>query len=130
MTSTQPSHTLAREVLDGTVHVPKGTAIRAAAFLARQAFEEAINTLCQVSSLAVDRASMRFKIILIRLLNGDETGERAALAWAGLCRACHHHAYELVPPADEINRWLDLVAALLPSEAQAEASVEDACSTQ
>ena len=63
--------------------------------------------------VTVDCASLRSKIIVIRLLHGDETGDRAALAWAGLRRACHHHAYELAPAADKINRWLGIVSVLV-----------------
>jgi hypothetical protein len=103
----------ARAVLDGTVHVPEGVAVRSAAFLGRQVFEDAITALCQAGGVTLDRASMRSKVIVTRALHGDETGDCAAMAWAGLCRACHHHAYELAPAADEVSRWLDLVADLL-----------------
>lgn len=65
------------------------------------------------SGASVDHASMRSKIIVTRMLRGDETGDRAALAWAGLSRACHHHAYELAPAEDEVNRWLGLVSVLV-----------------
>lgn len=103
----------AQGVLDGSVHVPDGVAVGAAAFLARQAFEDTIVALCRASGATVDRASMRSKIIVTRVLHGDEVGDCAALGWAGLCRACHHHAYELAPAADEVTRWLDLVALLV-----------------
>jgi hypothetical protein len=127
-TTSQPLLDRAQGVLDGTVHVPEGVVVRAAAFLARHAFEDAMTALCRASGVAIDRASMRSKVIVTRMLHGNETGDRAAVAWAGLCRACHHHAYELVPAADEVSRWLGLVADLIPSDAQIEAGGGEASS--
>lgn len=114
MTATsQPLLDRAQGVLDGTVHVPEGVVVRAAAFLARQAFEDAMTALCRAGGVTIDRASMRSKVIVTRMLHGDETGDRAALAWAGLCQACHQHAYEVAPTVDEVSRWLGLVADLI-----------------
>lgn len=103
----------AREVLEGTVHVPEGLAVRSAAFLARQAIEGMVTTSCEALGASIDRANMRSKVIVISALRGDEMGARVDLAWAALCQACHHHAYELTPPADEIALWIGQIEALL-----------------
>jgi len=113
MTATSPTLlSRAQDVLDGTVHVPEGMAVRAAAFLARKAFEDKITESCRLRGAAIDRASIRSKVIVTRVLCGDDAGDRADLVWAGLSQACHHHAYELAPAADEVSRWLDLIATL------------------
>jgi hypothetical protein len=36
-----------------------------------------------------------------------------AHAWAALSHACHHHPYELSPTAEELERWMDTVEALI-----------------
>ncbi|MFE0021474.1 hypothetical protein [Amycolatopsis sp. NPDC059021] len=112
-TPTQALLRRAREVLEGTVHVPEGLAVRSAAFLARQAIEGMVTTSCQALGVSIGRAHMRSKIIVISALSGDEMGARADLAWAALCQACHHHAYELTPTADAIARWIGQIEAIL-----------------
>jgi hypothetical protein len=37
---------------------------------------------------------------------------RASVAWTGLSRACHHHAYELPPAAVELSTWIEVVEQL------------------
>jgi hypothetical protein len=36
-----------------------------------------------------------------------------AHAWAALTHACHYHPYELPPTAEELERWLDAVEAVI-----------------
>jgi len=38
---------------------------------------------------------------------------RAAHAWIALTHACHYHPYELPPTAEELDRWLDAVEAVI-----------------
>ena len=34
---------------------------------------------------------------------------RVAHTWASLSNACHYHAYELVPTAEELTGWIETV---------------------
>jgi hypothetical protein len=103
---------LANRIFDGTVKVPGGRSARAAAVVARQALEESVDQRCADLIDGMRRASMRSKIILLRQLGDPEMGRKAQVAWAGLSNACHHHAYELQPPAAEVRSLLKLVAEI------------------
>lgn len=103
---------LAGAVLDGTIPMPKGRATRAAALLARQALEEIVRTLCSSAGFDMDRATMRSRLILLRELVDNEAANRAEVAWAGLSRACHQHAYDLAPTTIEVEHLITLVSEL------------------
>lgn len=100
----------ARAVLTGTIQVPEAVTTRVAAFLARRALEDAVMAWCRTVSVHLDRTTMRSKLIVIRVLHGEEIANVACAAWAGLSQACHYHAYELAPSAAQLRRLLDLVA--------------------
>ena len=51
------------------------------------------------------------------LRRDQDLAKRVAYAWAGLSRACHQHAYELPPTADELAGWIDTVEQLIPATA-------------
>ncbi len=106
---------LADAVLDGKVSVPGGYAPRAAAVLARQAFEEIVDQQCLAVAPGLGQPSMRSKLIIVGALVGSEVGERAQTAWDGLSQACHHHSYELQPTAWEVRDLIHLVRGLKPS---------------
>jgi hypothetical protein len=55
---------------------------------------------------------MRAQLLCLGSYTDDEVGDRISYAYGGLTRACHHHPYDLSPTAEEINGWLDDVAAL------------------
>ena len=42
-------------------------------------------------------------------IGDSEIGRTAQIAWDGLSRACHHHAYELQPTVDEVHGLVNLV---------------------
>jgi hypothetical protein len=102
----------AQALLDGTIRLPGSIAPRAAAFLVRQALEETARTLCREAGADIDRASMRSKLTALRVLYGDHLADTLNVAWGELCNACHHHAYELAPTADEVHHLLMLVTGL------------------
>ncbi|WP_203453744.1 hypothetical protein [Jiangella aurantiaca] len=89
-----------------------------AAILARQALEELIvERLAQLGAQAPG-ATMRSKLVCLRGLGDDAAAESAMIAWDGLSRACHLHAYELMSTPEEVGYLIGLVEALLePSEA-------------
>lgn len=102
----------ARAVLDGTLPVPKARAPRAAALLARQALEDTVRALCRSVGVDLDRATTRSQLIGIRVLLGATVADIAEVAWSGLSRACHHHAYELAPTEGEVRHLIALVSTL------------------
>lgn len=102
----------AQAILDGKTMMPKTRAPRASAMLARQALEDAVRDLCDLAGADVGRATMRSRLIIIRVLLGSGVADLAETAWAGLTRACHHHAYELAPNADEVDHLIGLVSKL------------------
>src|SRR3954471_9196907 len=100
---------LARAVLQGQHAVPARQAARMAALLARQALEDVIESLCGPE---LTRATMRTRLVYVRVLVNAEIADRAGVAWHGLSHACHHHAYELSPTPGEVEHLADLVSTL------------------
>ena len=101
----------ARAVLAGTASVPPAQATRTAALLGRVALERVVTDDCSRIGLG-SRPTMRAKLICVRVLVDAERGQLAAVAWAGLSNACHYHAYELAPTANEVAHLLDLIDRL------------------
>lgn len=102
----------ARDVLDGAVPMPRGRSTRAAAVLARQALEDAARGLCRSAGFDLDKATMRSRLVALRVLADDTAADAAGIAWAGLSRACHQHAYELAPTTGEVRHLIGMVATL------------------
>jgi hypothetical protein len=87
---------------------------RAAALLGRQALEAGLDELWARTRPGIQRASTRCQLLCLpAFLPDHRLAGRAAHAWAALTRACHHHPYELPPTADELERWLDAVEAVI-----------------
>ncbi len=99
-------------ILDGAISMPPRRAARAAAMLTRQALEDIAQVMCRSVGADLDRAKMRSRLICIRILIGDEDADAAETGWIGLCRACHHHAYELTPTEAEVRHLADVVGSL------------------
>ena len=103
----------ARDVLEGTVSVPRGQASRLSSFLTRQALEEVVYELCHAKGDRLDHpVKMRSRLIVIRARYDGATAALAGSAWSGLCGACHHHAYELTPTVAEVRHLLSIVSKL------------------
>lgn len=95
-------------VLDGAIPMPPRRAARAAAMLTRRALEDIAHSM----GANLDRAAMRSRLVCIRVLLSDEDADAAEIGWIGLCRACHHHAYELTPTEAEVRHLADVVGSL------------------
>lgn len=123
-TSTSPTDLLlhTRAVLAGDHTIPRSQVPRAAAILARQALEDTVNLL---SGDQLDQASMRSRLIIMRVLGDRVAAELATTAWSGLSRACHHHAYELAPTVAEVGRLVDQVSTLVERNAQCDGTPSD-----
>lgn len=89
---------------------------RAAAFLARQAIENAVAAAWLAAG--VDKTRLRELDHATRLrglpaLTGDRClAEDVGLAWRHASRACHHAANRVPCPPDDIRRWAALATAL------------------
>jgi hypothetical protein len=87
---------------------------RAAALLARQALEMALDQYWKAKRPGLELCTTRAQLICLRQYWFDkrEAG-RIHLAWVGLSRACHHHPYELAPTAGELEGWFGVVEGMI-----------------
>lgn len=105
---------LARGLLANTDPATAGLWPRAAAHLARQALELALDDFWVKTAPGIEEASARAQLICLpEYLGVEELAERVNHAWWVLSRAGHHHPYELAPTAHELQRWLDEVGRIL-----------------
>lgn len=102
---------LAERILSGRMPMPRGRGARIAAILGRTALEEVVDERCAREGLDVPRAGMRVKLACLRAVAGPVAGE-AAVAWWGLSRACHQHAYEVAPHRSEVAHLVGRVREL------------------
>ncbi|GAB3504461.1 hypothetical protein [Amycolatopsis cihanbeyliensis] len=105
----------ARAALRGKHAIPARQVPRAAALLARQALEARGVEICCAHGAELRAATMRSRLVVLRKVAGDKAGDLAGVAWSGLSRSCHHHAYELSPTSGEVGYLIDNVAQLLPA---------------
>ena len=93
---------------------PIGVWPRAAALLARQALEDALDRLWADCCPGMKQTSRRTQLFCLGLFVVDEdliADVRAV--WSSLSRACHHHHYELAPTAAELEGWIQQTEHLL-----------------
>ncbi len=89
---------------------------RAAALLARQGLEIAMERLWQVTAPGLERTSTRCQLLCVgEMLNDRGLGGRATVTWYALSEACHHRVYALAPTAAELNAALETVWELADS---------------
>lgn len=86
---------------------------RAAAILARQALEIALDQFWSKVAPGVENASARAQLICLGEYIDPQLASRIRYTWHGLSVACHHHAYELPPTAAELDSWLSDIENLL-----------------
>lgn len=87
---------------------------RAAALLARQALEEALDDLWSKRAPGLERANGRAQLLCLPEYLGDpKLAWEIVFTWSALSNACHHHAYELAPTAAELERRIDAVSRLV-----------------
>ena len=93
--------------LDGTA--PERN--RMACWLARSALEEAVRNRLLERGRPTGTASMRTMLTCLEVAYADDPAlvDGAEHAWAGLSNACHRHAFQLSPTAQETQRLIDTV---------------------
>jgi hypothetical protein len=87
---------------------------RAAAFLARQALEAALRSFWVATAPGAEACSARAQFLCLKAyLDDDDLAWQAAVTWAALSQACHHHPYELAPVSSELAYWIDSAELLV-----------------
>ena len=86
---------------------------RAAAIIACQAFEISLDRFWLAVAPSVGHASKRAQLICLAEYTDSKLASRIRYIWHGLSVACHHHAYELPPTAQELEGWLTDIEALI-----------------
>ena len=107
----------ARDLLQHPDQSTAGIWPRATALLTRQALEAALDDLWKRRAPGLEKCSARAQLLVLGayLTKHGDLADRVSYAWVGLSRACHLHAYELPPTADELASWIDTVAQLIPA---------------
>ena len=83
---------------------------RAAALLARQALEQAMHELWDVTARGLERTPSRCQLLCVgTMLDDSELGGRVHAAWVTLSGACHHRVYVLPPTAAELQTAMTTV---------------------
>jgi hypothetical protein len=101
----------ARHLLDQSDPETAGIWPRASALLARHALEQLLDDFWAMTAPSV-AATRNIRAQLIALRGYPPVRDSAspvAAAYAGLCRGCHHHPYELPPTRAELD---GLIAAV------------------
>jgi hypothetical protein len=88
---------------------------RTAAFLARQALEDAVDTWWAADPVteSMRRASTWSQLTCLPAYIDKRVAHQVAFAYAALTNACHYHPYELAPIAAELTNWIADVEALV-----------------
>lgn len=110
---------LSRGLLSRTDPEIAGLWPRASALLARQALESALDRYWTARGIALDACSTLPQLIcLTRYLEDGDLAGQVRHTWNALSDACHHHAYDLAPTAEELTVLLDAVQAFVQAGAQ------------
>jgi hypothetical protein len=109
---------MARRLLDRASPETAGLWPRAAALLARQALEMAVDDYWTARNIPLSSCPTLQQLICLReYLDDEDLAGRVHHAWNALSRACHHHPYELPPSASELEGWLEAVESWVDSSA-------------
>lgn len=105
----------ARELIGRGDASTAGVWPRTAAFLARQALEEAVDARWAADPVTAPmcRATMWSRLTCLPAYLDKQTARQVAFAYAALSGACHYHQYELAPTAAELTGWIRDVEALV-----------------
>jgi hypothetical protein len=97
----------ARSLLDHGGAATAGVWPRASALLARHALEELLEEFWSLTAPSmVATRNVRAQLIALRgYAPVSASASPISAAYAGLCRGCHHHPYELPPTRAELD-WL------------------------
>lgn len=121
---------IARDLLKRASPMTAGLWPRAAALLARNALEMAVDEYWTRKRIPLEPCPTFTQLLCLReYLDDSDLAGRVHHAWNALSRACHHHPYELAPTADELERLFETVAAFLAVESRESPTKEGASSS-
>ena len=104
----------AREMVARPTPGTAGVGPRAAALLARQALETAMDQLWARRAPGVAALSARAQLTCLpEYLRDAPLAGEVAFTWAALSRACHAHAYDVGPTAEELEARFAVVDRLV-----------------
>jgi hypothetical protein len=90
---------------------------RASALLGRQALEARLEALCEAEHRGLGRCgSTRAQLLCLWESVDERLAREATHTWGALTQACHYHAYDLPPTAEELESWLASVERLVTGE--------------
>lgn len=102
-----------RELLDLTARLLAGPPPsmrscwqRGCVILTRTALEETLAAYWNRTEPSLAGSPMRHQLLALPFYAGTGAAIPARTAWSGLCRAAHHHCYELAPTTAELRGWL------------------------
>ena len=105
---------MAGHLLERTDAATAGLWPRAAALLARQALEQALDERWRKKGPALDHVSTACQLICLQEYLGDEAlAASVRQTWVELSEACHHHPYELAPTMAELRQWIAVTETFL-----------------
>lgn len=94
----------ADELLDAPDRAAVGNSARLAAFLARQAVEDLIDTRCAaLCGVHTVTGTAKAKLAVLKSLDSTPAGPALVGAWHRLTGFCHQHAYQLSPTVSEVR---------------------------
>lgn len=94
----------AAELLDAPDRAAVGNSARLAAFLARQAVEDLIDTRCAaLCGVQTVTGTAKAKLAVLKSLDSTPAGPALVGAWHRLTGFCHQHAYQLSPTVSEVR---------------------------
>ncbi|MBA0048528.1 hypothetical protein [Mycobacteroides sp. LB1] len=94
----------AGRLLDSPHGTTLGNSARLAAFLARQAVEDLIDTRCaELTGVQTVIGTAKAKLAVLKSLDKTPAGPALIDAWHQLTGFCHHHAYQLSPTVAEVR---------------------------
>jgi hypothetical protein len=92
---------------------------RAAAFLARQALEDAVRSVWHGPAFRMRYCNMAAQLVSLPFyLDDQDLARRVRDCWYWLSNACHAHPYELAPTVAELEGRLEVVDQLVAAVAK------------
>lgn len=85
---------------------------RAAALLARESIELSVDRLWAARAPGMEEASTRAQLVSLPSYVDPGLARQVSYTWWALSRACHLHAYELAPTAEELDTWIEVADRL------------------
>ena len=106
----------ARHMLEHADETTAGVWPRASALLARHALEQLLEDFWSMTATRNIRAQL---IALRGYAPVKDSASAVSAAYAGLCRGCHHHPYELAPTRAELDGMITAVEQFATTVANA-----------